>query len=336
MMTIGQIAEMAGVSKSTVSRVLNHSGYVNEETRSRVEKIIEDYHYSPSATAQNLSRRETNTIGVVVPELENAFFGEVLAGVAEIVDQNNYTMIVCNTGNNAEKEKAALEMMEQQRVKGVILTPAIGYSDAEAAKSIRIQLKNLKVPVVIVDREIKDVPWDGVFYENFESGYLAAEHLIQQGKKVIGMITGDMDLKHARERYRGYVQAMEDHGLTVRKEYVYEGMYSPDITCEITKKMIWSGDFPEALVLSNNVTTLGFIKGLKECGQELNEQIAFVGIDHIPVLDMIGYQYDCVTRDMKGMGRTAMELLIDRLENPKRERKIYMISCITKFRGTVL
>ncbi len=330
MITIGQIAEMAGVSKSTVSRVLNSSGYVHEQTREKIETIIREYHYSPSASAQSLSKQKTNTIGVLVPELGNTFFTEVLAGVAEVVDENNYTMIVCNTENSAEKERNALNMMEQQRVQGIIFTPAIGYSDAEAAKYIRIQLKHLKVPVVLVDREIENVQWDGVFYENFQSGYLAAEQLIKRGNRKIGIINGDMDLKHARERYRGYLQAMEDYNLPVDKRYIYTGNYSLNTTYEITRKMIQSCDYPEALVLSNNTTTLGFIRGMKECGKEPDDEIQIVGIDHIPVLDMIGYRYDCITRDTKGMGRKAMELLMERFQNPDRERKIYMIPCILK------
>lgn len=331
MITIGQIAEMAGVSKSTVSRVLNCSGYVREDTRKKIEAIIEEYHYSPSASAQNLSRRETNTIGVVVPELDNTFFTEVLAGVAEVVDENNFTMIVCNTSNDGEKEKAALSMMEQQRVRGVIFTPAIGYSDAAAEKSIRLQLKNLNVPVVLVDREIQNVQWDGVFYENFQSGYLATEHLIHSGKKKIGIITGDMDLKHARDRYQGYIQAMEDYHLTVNETYVYEGDYTVQGSYEITRRIIQTQDWPEGLVLSNNLTTLGYVKAIRELGKELDQEIKVVGIDHIPILDTIGYRYNCVTHDTKEMGRAAIELLLERLENSGRQKEIRIVPCIQKF-----
>lgn len=331
MITIGQIAEMAGVSKSTVSRVLNCSGYVREDTRKKIEAIMEEYHYSPSASAQNLSRRETNTIGVIVPELDNTFFTEVLAGVAEVVDEKNFTMIVCNTSNDGEKEKTALSMMEQQRVRGVIFTPAIGYSDAAAEKSIRLQLKNLNVPVVLVDREIQNVQWDGVFYENFQSGYLATEHLINLGNKKIGIITGDMDLKHARERYKGYVQAMEDYHLPVNKAYVYEGDYTVEGSYEITRRINETQDRPEALVLSNNLTTLGYVKAIRKLDKELDQEMKVVGIDHIPILDTIGYRYNCVTRDTKAMGRAAIELLLERLENPDREREIHVIPCIQKF-----
>lgn len=331
MITIGQIAEMAGVSKSTVSRVLNCSGYVREDTRKKIEAIMEEYHYSPSASAQNLSRRETNTIGIIVPELDNTFFTEVLAGVAELADEKNFTMIVCNTGNDGEKENAALSMMEQQRVRGVIFTPAIGYSDAESEEAIRLRLKNLNVSVVLVDREIQNAQWDGVYYENFQSGYLATKHLIQSGKKKIGIITGDMELKHAQDRYQGYVQAMEDYHLPIEEKYIYKGDYTAQTSYEITRRMMDTQDFPEALVLSNNLTSLGYIKAIRELGKELDQEIKVVGIDHIPILDTIGYQYNCVTRDTKEMGRAAIELLLERLENSGRQKEIRIVPCIQKF-----
>lgn len=332
MITIGQIAQLAGVSKSTVSRVINNSGYVHENTRSKIEAIIEEYHYTPSAYAQNLSRRETNTIGVVLPELDNPFYTEVLSGVAEMVDEKNFTMIVCNTSNDAQKERATLSVMEQQRVRGVIFAPASSYSDTAADKSIRQQLKNLRVPVVLVDREIQNAPWDGVFYENFQSGYLATEHLIQTGNSRIGIITGDMHLKHGQERFRGFEQAMEDYGLPVNPNYIYNGSYRQEDTCRVTKEMLQSGDYPEALVLPNNQTTLGFMRGMKESGFDPEEgKIRTVGIDHIPVLDMIGYRYNCVTRDMKGMGRNAIELLMARMEDEKKAREIRIVPCIKKF-----
>lgn len=331
MVTIGQIAKMAGVSKSTVSRVLNSSGYVRKETRDKIEKLIEEYHYSPLMAAKNLSRQETNTIGIIIPEWDNTFFVEVLAGITEILDENKMTMILSNTSNNSEKEREALCMMETQRVKGVIFTPATGYTDKQSSRNIRLQLQKLKIPVVLVDREIENVQWDGVFYENFRSTYLAVERLIEKGCSEIGIITGDMDLKHARERYRGYVQALEDHNLPLIQEYVYQGNYTLDGAYQITCDMFASGKWPQGLVLCNNETTLGFLKGMTESGKKLEQDIQIVGIDHIPVLDLVGYRYDCITRDAKAMGRMAMQLLIERFQNPKRERKNYWVPCIPKF-----
>lgn len=332
MITIGEIAELAGVSTATVSRVINSSGYVKEDTKRKIEAIIKEYHYIPSAAAQNLSRKETNTIGIIVPELNNIFFGEVLAGAAEVIDRNNLTMMVCDTNNNAEKEAKALALVRQQRVKGLIFTPAVGYNDEKMSRNMRKQLKDLKVPVVIVDREIENSQWDSILYENFQSGYLATERLIKLGKKKIGMILGNLELKHGRERYEGYLQAMEDYNLAVDEKYLYEGDFSTEKAYKITKEILQSGDYPEALVLSNNLTTIGYIKAMAEEGYELNSVIQTVSIDNISLLDIMGYHYECVTRDTRMMGVKAVELLLKRFENPTRNREIRVMPCITQFK----
>ena len=129
MLTIKEIAELAGVSKSTVSRVLNNNGYVGEETRQRIEKVIKEQNYTPSAAAVSLSKQETNTIGVIIPEIDNAFFGEIIKGITEIADQQDFSIICCDTQNKAEKELRALKMLEQQRVRGILFTPARGDGD---------------------------------------------------------------------------------------------------------------------------------------------------------------------------------------------------------------
>ncbi len=319
-MTIKDIADKAGVSKSTVSRVLSGNGYVNEETRKKVESIIEQTHYLPSATARSLSKRETNAIGVIVPEIDNSFFGEVLRGITEIVDQNNLTMICCDTNNNAQKEERALSMLGQQRVRGVIITPAIDYSEPNAAKKLRRLLNNLNVPVVVVDREIDNCTWDGVFYENFQSAYCATKVLIEEGHRKIGIITGDLGLKLARERYQGFLQAMEDYDLPVEPQYIYRGDFTIDTAYRLAKNMFESGDVPEAVFTCNNRTNLGFIKAAREKKIKLGHDIAAIGIDHVEVLDILDYNFSYVTRDTVEMGRVAISMLLNRLKNPDMQR----------------
>ncbi len=328
MITIKDIAEKAGVSKSTVSRVLNNTGYVNEETRKKIEDIIKKYNYLPSAMARNLSKRETNTIGVVIPEIDNNFFGEVLKGITEVVDQNDFNIIYCDTNNNAAKEEKALRMLEENRVRGVIMTPAVDYSEPDAANKLRRLLNNLRVPVIIVDREIENSQWDGVFYENYKSAYCATEVLIKEGHKKIGIITGDMDLKLARDRCKGFTDAMEDYNMHIYDKYIYRGDFSIETAYHLSKAMFESDDMPEAIFTCNNRTSLGLIKAARENGMKLGEDIAAIGIDHIEVLEILGYNFSYVTRDTIEMGRVAMNMLLDRFEHTSKQRNI----CIMPYR----
>ncbi|MDD3369329.1 MAG: LacI family DNA-binding transcriptional regulator [Lachnospiraceae bacterium] len=334
MMTILKIAELAGVSKSTVSRVLNNNGYVNDETRRRIEQIIKDQDYTPSAAAVSLKKQETNTIGVVIPEIDNSFFGEVIKGITEEADKNDFSIICCDTQNNGERELRALRTLEQQRVRGVIITPALGYGELPAVKKLKSQLEKLDVPIVVVDRDFQYSIWDTVYYENFQSGYLATKALIESGNKKIGFLQGDMNLKIAKERFEGYTEAMNEAGLKINQEDILPGNFSVEVAYELCKDRLGRGELPEGLVTANNRSSLGFLKAATELGLKLSEDICVVGIDHIPTLDILGIPFSTVSRDTEEMGRNAVKLLRERMEHPDNARRISMIPCRLELKGS--
>ncbi|MBB6214291.1 LacI family transcriptional regulator [Anaerosolibacter carboniphilus] len=327
-LTINDIAKKAKVSKSTVSRVLNNSGYVRKETREKIENVIKENIYYPSATARSLSKKESSTIGVIIPEADNEFFGEVLTGISEIVDEHNMTLIFCDTSNNFLKEERALAMLNMQRVKGLILTPVNDHNYGEAEKKLKQKLKDLKIPIVLLDRGVKNSEWDGVYFENYKSAYSATEILIKEGHKKIGIITGDLKLKIGQDRYKGYLGAMEDYGMEIINEYIYEGNFSVEKAYELSKQFIESKDLPDAIITCNNRTTLGFIKALKEYNLTLGKDIAAIGIDSNKVLDILGYNFSYVARDAVEMGRVAMHRLLERFEDPNKQR----VECIMPYK----
>lgn len=334
MLTIQEVAELAGVSKSTVSRVLNNSGYVSEKARQRVEKIIKEHEYKPSAAAVSLSKQMGSTIGVVIPEIDNTFFGEVMKGINEVADENEFSVICCDTQNNGEKELRALSALEQQRVRGVIITPAMEYGDRKSIQRISQALAKLDVPVVVVDRDFDYSQWDTVYFQNYESGFLATESLIRAGHRKIGIIQGDMQLKIARERFRGYQDAMQLNGLDIQEQYVLQGDFSIDLAYKLTKQMLQSGDIPEAMVTCNNRTSIGFVKALVEAGMSIGQEIGLVGIDKISIFDILGLHFSCVSRDAIEMGRMAVRLLIERMKQPDSQRKIWVAPCQLELKGS--
>lgn len=334
MITIQEVAQLAGVSKSTVSRVLNNNGYVSQSSREKVEQIIKEYNYSPSAAAVNLSRQVTNTIGVVIPEIDNNFFGEVLHGITEISDQNDFCIICCDTANSSDKEDRALENMRQQRVRGLIITPAEERNDKEDMKRLQNHLTRLNVPVVLLDRYLNKGQWDGVYYENFRSGYIAASELIKAGNHKLGIITGDLNLRIARDRFHGFKQAVEDAGLTVEDRFILKGDFSIEGAYQLASKLFAAGDYPEGIVTCNNRTNLGFLKATRKCGVRIGRDIAVIGIDHVEVLDILDYNFSYVSRDTYEMGRIAMRLLCDLIENKTTQRTIQMVPCKLELKGS--
>lgn len=334
MITITDVAKLAGVSKATVSRVLNNSGYVNEETRKRVEQIVKENHYVPSASAINLSKQESTAIGVVVPEIDNLFYGDILHGITEIADQHDLSLVFFDTQNKAEKEARALHTLSQQRVRGLILAPAVDYSLSSLGRELRKQLKALDIPVVIVDRDSENMHWDGVFYESYQSSYRAAQILHKAGHTRMGIITGDLGLKIGRDRLQGFRQGVLDNGLELRDEDIFEGDFLEERAYQLTKKMFLSGDWPTAIYTCNNRTSLGFLKAARECKIRIGKDIAVIGNDRIAMIDQLGIPFSCVYRDNIEMGRLALKMLLERIENPTRPRNICMIPYQVHLCGT--
>jgi len=334
LITIKEVAQLSGVSRSTVSRVLNKHENVSPSSREKVERVIQEQNYSPSALAVNLSRRKSNVIGVIIPELDNSFFGEVLKGITEIGDEREFSVFCFDTSNDARREDRALRMLRHQRVGGLIITPAVERTDRDDAKRYSDMLGRLGVPIVVVDRHMDGIELDGVFYENYESGYIAASELIKAGNRNLAVITGDTRLRIARERFHGFEQAVLDAGLTLDTKFVLKGDFSVDTAYELTKRMLESGDVPEGIVTSNNRTSIGFLRAVQEKGLKIGKDIAVIGIDNVDVLDVLDYKFSCVARDTCEMGRVAMRLLLDRVEDESTHRVVRYAPCKLILKGS--
>jgi len=333
-MTISEIAKLAEVSKATVSRVLNSTGYVSEATRNKVKKIIRENSYTPSSTARNLSKQENDTIGVVIPETGNPFFAEILKGISHVVDANNLTLIYCNTDNNAEKDIKALKLLRRQRVRGLIFTPAIDYKSSEYNETIHTLLANIGAPVVILDREFDNLRFDGVYSNNFRGAYMATEALIKAGHRKIGIVTGDLNLSIGRERFDGYKQALYDNNITVHKKYILEGKFDKDISYGKTKEMLNEKVRPTAFFVSNNASSAGFLTAVFEKGLNIPQDIAYIGFDKVDGIEILAQKFSYVERDVLSMGTDAMKLLLKRIDNPSGEKTQIIIQPYLKLMGS--
>ena len=334
MITIKGVASLAGVSKSTVSRVLNNNGYVSDKARSKVEEVIHNNYYSPSAAAISLTKRETNAIGIVVPELDNVFFSEVIKGIADICDENDFVLVCFDTARDAIKEDRALRMLAGQRVRGLILSPAQEYTEPEDINRLQNCFNLLNTSIVLLDRQLEKIKLDGVFYENFKSGYLAGSELIKAGNRQLGIITGDLSLQIGRERFQGFMQAVHEAGLTVEDKFILNGDFRTASAYKLSKEMFSSGCYPEGIVTCNNLMSLGFLKAARECNFEIGKDIAVIGIDNIQILDILGLNFSCVSRDTYEMGRVAMRLLCDRIENNTKQQDVQLIPCQLVLKGS--
>mgnify|MGYP001040358902 FL=1 len=215
------IAIKAGVSVATVSRVINQSGYVKKETKDIVMKVYGELAKKDSILGPSILSTGTNIIGVVIPDISNPFFGEVIKGISKIAGQHSASIIVCNTEEKIEKELRYLEMFKTNKIKGLIITPK---TDQEEYNSkFLYQLEDLGVPIVLLDRGINLSHFNSVFVNNVSGAFTAVTALINEGHKDIAIVSGPMSSIPGRERFFGYENALRSNGIKVNNDLVFHG-----------------------------------------------------------------------------------------------------------------
>ena len=305
--TITDVAKKSGVSLATVSRVLNNSGYVKDVTREKVLNVIKDTNYTPSAIARSLSKNKTNTIGVIVPDITNSYFGEIIKGINEVAEQNNLNIILFNTDNNIEKEIKALDALKAQRIRGAIMTPNFG--DDELNSKYISRFENLDIPLVLVAADVKYSNLNGVFVDNMKGAFDATSILIKEGHKKIGIIRGHKSSKAAMDMFMGYQKALCCSDLEIREDYSYFGDYRLDLAYDITKDILKMKDRPTALIVSSNMMTLGSVKAILEEKLSIPDDMAIIGMNKVDILDLVGIGITYVDDLTNELGRTAMSVL---------------------------
>lgn len=315
--TISDIAKKANVSSATVSRVLNSSGYVKEDTKKRIQAVIKEMNYTPSAIARSLSKSETNTIGVIVPDITNSYFGEIIKGISEIAEKNNLNIILFNTDNYLEKEIRALNVLKEQRIKGIIMTP--GFGEEKFNDDYIKTISNLNIPIVLVSADVKFTKLNGVFVDNIKGSFDATQLLIKEGHTKVGIITGLLSAEPSIDRLIGYKKALEANNITINDKYILNGDFKLDKAYELTKRLIEEKDRPTALVVCSNMMTMGVIKALNENNKNIPADLSIIGFDKIDFLDMLGlnitYMEDCPIE----LGRSSMKMLCEIICNPNDE-----------------
>lgn len=317
--TINDIAVNVGVSHATVSRVLNNSGYVKNETREKILKVIKDLNYTPSAIARSLSTSKTNTIGVIIPDINNLFFGEIIKGITEIADEHNLNIILCVTDEDKDKELKAINVLKEQRIQGLLITPTF-FKDLGNSENLDT-LKNLGIPIILIDGHVEYLDFSGVFIDHIKGAYDGTVALIQAGHRKIAIITGDMKSRPAKERLLGYEKALEDNNILTEKEYIFYGDYTYDTAYKITKQILNMDNRPTAIFVSSNTMILGCLKAFYEEKIIIPKDMAIIGFDKVDVLNIIGMNISFINGPSIELGRIGMEMLLENL-NSKGPRLI--------------
>lgn len=330
--TIHDIAHKANVSHTTVSRVINNLKNVKESTRQRVEEAINELNFTPSAYARGLSRSETNIIGLVVPEIRNPFFEDIIQGVTEIADKNDLNVLLYNTDEKVEKEKKVLRILQEHRIRGLIITPA-----TEQEETIREHFEafnKMHIPIVFIDRNIAYNKFDGIYFDDTKAIFDATILLLNEGHRDIVILGGNKKLRLAINRVNGYKLAYESMHLQYNENNIYFDDFTQESAYIITNTILKRDRLPSAIIANNNMLTLGCLKALFEKDVRIPEDIAFIGYDKIELLDILKSNISIVEKDVIQMGRSAMELLLERLNYERMRTRSIVMTATLKARGS--
>lgn len=316
MVTIRDVARLAGVSPGTVSRVLNGSDRVTPETTERVRAAIERLNYSPSAVARGLRVRATRVWGVVLADIENPFFTSAVRAIQDVAWAAGYSVVLCNSDEDPDNERRAVELLVAQRVAGVIVALA-----SETSRTLE-PLFQAHTPVVAIDRRVPGAPVDTVLTDNREGARNATLHLVEGGYRRVACITGPRHLTTARDRLDGYLSALGMGGRAADPALVRHENFKEDGGYRATQELLALDVPPDAIFVANNLMTLGALEALDAAGLRVGEDIALVGFDDLPWSSLVRPRITTVAQPTYEIGRRAAELLVARVSGdaaPLRE-----------------
>lgn len=312
MVTIRDIASLAGVSPATVSRYLNGHITVREETRFRIDDAVRRLNYKPNYLARSLVRKETQTIGVIIPDILNPYYSGLARGVEDEAQGTGWSVVLCNSDNKMEKELSYLEMLEYKQVDGIVLV-----SSAQSGQHLQ-KLLDRKVALVLASRQVDGVQVDSVIVANTKGAYEATRHLIRLGHTRIAAITGNLHIRTGRERLEGYRQAMSEAGIPVDErliatvgDFQREGGYSAMM------RLLRRSPWPTAVFAANDLIAVGAMAAIDARGGVVPGDVAVVGFDGIPLGELVRPRLTTMSVQPRTIGKMACRLLLDRVARGK-------------------
>ncbi len=308
-MTIKDVATKAGVSIATVSRVLNNSPSVNEDTRARVKAAVEELGYQRNEVARALKVRSTRSIGILAPELTNFYFMEVVEAIGRVLAEHGYSMIVASSRGSSEQEKLNLQSLIERNVDGLVVMP-VGF------EGNHLQNKALKnTPIVVLDRKVEGIETDTVITDNRYGIKEVLKGLVNEGHTRIGFIGGDLTFFTAKERYLGFIDGMNELGLNVDERFLFtEGLMLQGDGYAQMKKAFSQANPPNAYIIANDSLHIGSSTfALQNLNSEERKNLVFGTFDYLSYAPLLRYAHYAAAQRMEEIGIETAQILLKRL-----------------------
>lgn len=315
--TIKDIARLSGVSVATVSLVLNNRKGVSKETRFRVQAIAEKLNYTPSALARGLVTQKTKTIGLIVSDITDPFYAELVKGVEDSAFNMGYSLILCNSDNQANKERLYINLLIEQHVAGLILVPVVNDT-----RNLEVAIKT-NTPIVLADRKLQSNRFSSVTCDNFGGASKAVEHLVQLGHKRIGCVASfDLSFSTCSERVAAYKKKLNDMSLPVDESLIVlsNGKISGGI--QSATKLLALSRPPTAIFAISDIVAFGVIEAVLDAGLRIPDDISVVGFDNIHYSEFFRVPLTTVDQPKYEMGEKVFSVLLKKIFNNVDEQVV--------------
>lgn len=316
--TMKDIARETGLGLATISSYLN-GGNVREKNRIKIEEAIEKLHFEVNEVARGLKTNRTKTIGIILPELNNIFFSEIITAAEDLLRSHGYATMICDCRSDVKREEEAAEFLLHRRVDGLIMMPT------GAEKKVFDRFRKSKRPVVLIDRRMENGDCDCVLVDNEGAAQNAVKRLMKKGHKKIGMITGPDKVYTARERQRGYELALQESSKaqsdlkdkTDRKDtkLLADGNYTIAGGAKAMRKLYEDNPDMTAVFISNYEMTVGAMMEINDLGIKVPKQLSVIGFDNVDFARAVVPRLSIVTQPTEQIGQAAANLLLSRLED---------------------
>jgi DNA-binding LacI/PurR family transcriptional regulator len=331
--TLSDIAATIGVAPMTVSRVVNGTGYVSDETREKVMTAVRKMSYRPNGVARNLKRQRTDTVGLVLGDISNPYSTELANAVREVLSVRGYNLFICISEHSAKEDITAFESLVDHNVDGIIVATR---SNAEGDEHL-LEIVDGDMPVVVVGRDFHHDLVDFVSADNLTGGFEATRHLIDLGHRRIGFIGATLNNKGSLKRLQGYLNALEAHDIDIderlitgRRDAASEvpGYSTERMGYEGMKRLLSLPKRPTAVFARNDFTAVGAMTAIKEAGLSIPKDLAIVGFDDIPLAVHTVPPLTTVRQPMRLQGQLAAEMLVSRIAGKEpRQRTERILNC---------
>ncbi|MFW5996242.1 MAG: LacI family DNA-binding transcriptional regulator [Halanaerobiaceae bacterium] len=321
-LTLKNIAEMVGVAESTVSRALNGKSGVGEETRKKIMAIAEKYNYSPNKMARGLAKQETKMLALFLPDLSTPAYVSIIESIEDVANARGYQIILCNTKNSPEKEKAYLELVERNQVDGAIIAGG-KLADEHIVKAALNERNNL----VLVNRLVEEVFIPTVLIDKAYGAYLATEYLIRQGEnKCPAIIMGSEDEYVESQKLAGYKRALAAYNISFSDDYVVGTDGSRKQGYEAFLQLVERKEVPRSFFVTRDVLAVGLIEAVKMGGYFIPADFRIVGYGKTLLTSMIDPQLTAVAEPLQETGEIAAKYLIDLIGGKSPEQGIRVLN----------